>query len=872
MEQRWTRRFTTGDPNDLDLLGGKGAGLAAMSQLGLPVPPGFVITTDACRAYLAHDGEEPIGLWQEVEQALQSIERDTGKRIGDPAGPLLLSVRSGAKISMPGMMDTILNIGLNDATTAGLAKLTNERFALDSYRRLIQMFSRVALGLDTNEFEEALADERKRTGAPDDASLTPNALREVIERYRAILSDRGVTFPDDPRDQIRLAALAVFRSWNTPRAIAYREANQIPDDIGTAAVVQTMVFGNLGDDSGTGVAFTRDPNTGQAGLFGEFLPNAQGEDVVAGIRTPIPITKMAENVHWRPAHRQLTELAEQLETHERDMQDIEFTVEQGRLWLLQTRTGKRTAQAAVTIGVALAREGLIDKQTAIQRVTAENIEHLLHPRLDESADLQVVATGLPASPGAAIGKVVLDPDEARQRGANGEAVILVRNETAADDFPGMQNAQGLLTARGGMTSHAAVVARGMGKPAVTGCADLEIDQDAGVIHVGDLTVHENDEITIDGATGRVFLGHAALVQPELSGDVETLLNWADCCRRLGVRANADTPADAARARALGAEGIGLCRTEHMFFGEDRIDAMREMILAESDEARETALRQLEHFQTTDFEGIFRAMDGLPVVIRTIDPPLHEFLPRTPEEIARLAKRLNLDSDVIEAKIEELREGNPMLGHRGCRLGITFPEVTEMQARAIFRAAEACAADGIQVKPAVMIPLVSTAEELRRQREVVESVARECCDKSTPTVAYKVGTMIELPRAALTAGALAEYADFFSFGTNDLTQTTLGMSRDDAGRFLPDYLRNGIYPSDPFQTLDIAGVGRLIRMATAEGRSVKPDLITAICGEHGGDPESIAFCERAGMDYVSCSPFRVPIARLAAAHAAIAASI
>jgi pyruvate,orthophosphate dikinase len=871
MEQRWTRRFTTGDPNDRDLLGGKGAGLTAMTQLGLPVPPGFVITTDACRAYLANDGEEPAGLWQEVEQELQAIESETGKRIGDPACPLLLSVRSGAKISMPGMMDTILNIGLNDETAAGLAKLANERFALDSYRRLIQMFSRVALGVDTDDFEDALADVRARAGAPDDASLTPDALREVIARYRAILAEHGVTFPDDPHNQIRLAALAVFRSWNTPRAIAYREANQIPDDIGTAAVVQTMVFGNLGDDSGTGVAFTRDPNTGEDGLFGEFLPNAQGEDVVAGIRTPIPIQTMAEHAAWRPAHRQLTHLAEQLETHERDMQDIEFTVEQGQLWLLQTRTGKRTAQAAVTSAVALSREGLIDKQTAVQRVTPENIEQLLHPRLDERSDLRVIATGLPASPGAAIGQVVLDPDEARQRGANGEAVILVRNETAADDFPGMQKAQGLLTARGGMTSHAAVVARGMGKPAVTGCSDLEIDQDAGVIRVGDLTLHANDEITIDGGTGRVFLGHATLVQPELRGTVKTLLNWADCCRRLGVRANADTPEDAARARALGAEGIGLCRTEHMFFGEDRIDAMREMILAESDAARESALRQLEQFQTADFEGIFRAMDGLPVVIRTLDPPLHEFLPRTPEEIARLAERLKLENEAIEAKIEELREGNPMLGHRGCRLGITFPEVTTMQARAIFRAAHACAAAGIEVKPAIMIPLVSTAEELRRQREVVESVARECCDELSPAIAFKVGTMIELPRAALTAGELAEYADFFSFGTNDLTQTTLGMSRDDAGRFLPDYLEAGIYPADPFQTLDIAGVGRLIRIATTEGRAVKPNLITAICGEHGGDPRSIDFCEDVGMDYVSCSPFRVPVARLAAAHAAIEAN-
>jgi pyruvate,orthophosphate dikinase len=760
---------------------------------------------------------------------------------------------------------------LNDETTAGLAALTNERFALDSYRRLIKMFSRVALGVETDAFERALAEARVSTGAPHDAGLTPDALRGLIARYRAILAKRSVTFPDDPYDQIRLAALAVFRSWNTSRAIAYREANHIPDDIGTAAVVQTMVFGNLGDDSGTGVAFTRNPNTGEAGLFGEFLPNAQGEDVVAGIRTPIAIKKMTENAAWRPAHRQLSELAQQLETHERDMLDIEFTVEQGRLWLLQTRTGKRTAQAAVTISVALASEGLIDQQTAVQRVTPENIEHLLHSRLDESVDLPVIAIGLPASPGAAIGKVVLDPEEARQRGANGEAVILVRNETAADDFPGMQKSQGLLTVRGGMTSHAAVVARGMGKPAVTGCPDLEIDQDAGLIRVGDLTIHENDEITIDGASGRVFLGHAALVQPELQGDVETLLKWADARRRLRVRANADTPADAARARRLGAEGIGLCRTEHMFFGENRIDAMREMILAESDQARESALDRLEQYQTADFEGIFRAMDGSPVVIRTLDPPLHEFLPRTPEEIARLAERLDLDNDAVVAKIEELREGNPMLGHRGCRLGITFPEVTIMQARAIFRAAVACATEEIEVKPSIMIPLVSAAEELRRQRELVDSVAHEFFDESSPAVSYKVGTMIELPRAALTAGELAEYADFFSFGTNDLTQTTLGMSRDDAGRFLPDYLEAGVYPTDPFQTLDIAGVGRLIRIATTEGRAVKPDLITAICGEHGGDPESIVFCERAGMDYVSCSPFRVPIARLAAAHAAIDAN-
>jgi pyruvate,orthophosphate dikinase len=771
---------------------------------------------------------------------------------------------------MPGMMDTILNVGLNDATTDGLGRLMGERFALDAHRRLLQMFGEVVLDAPADKFADALSGARLATGASSDHELDPPALRRLIAHFREILQSRGEAVPDDPMKQVRDAVLAVFRSFNTERARAYRQMHGLSDEMGTAANIQAMVFGNMGADSATGVAFTRNPNTGAPGLFGEFLQNAQGEDIVAGIRTPRPVREMFDDPEFREAGNRLQAISDQLETHFRDMQDIEFTVEQGRLWILQTRTGKRTAQAAVRIAVDLANIGSIDRQEAVHRVSPSQIELLMHPHIDPSRDLAVVASGLPASPGAATGAVVVTAAEAKRRGEAGEAVLLVRPETAADDFPGMRWAQGILTARGGMTSHAAVVARGMGTPAVVGCAALEVDERAGVVRIGSTVVRAGDDLTIDGSTGQVILGTVAMTPAHLDDYAQTLLSWADGVRRLHVRANADTPADAQRARSLRAEGIGLCRTEHMFFNDGRLHVVRTLILAEDAEERQRALARLEQFQTGDFAGIFRAMDGLPVTIRTLDPPLHEFLPQRPEEITQLASRLGMSVGAVEARIEELREANPMLGHRGCRLGMTVPEITEMQARAIFRASLLCAMEGIDVRPEIMIPLVSDVEELRRQRKVIDAVATRLFGKAGRAVEYRVGTLIELPRAALRGADLATEADFFRFGTNDLTQTVYGLSRDDAGTFLPQYLSEGIYKRDPFQVLDRDCVGELIRIAAKRGRAVQPGLELGVCGEHGGDPESIQFCHEIGLDYVSCSPFRVPVARIAAAHAALGA--
>jgi len=866
---QWVSAFDQGDGANKDLLGGKGANLAEMTHLGLPVPPGFTVTTDACRAYLATDGALPDGLWAEVVDGVASIEAQLDRKLGDLTNPLLVSVRSGAKFSMPGMMDTILNLGLNDQTVAGLAASADERFAWDCYRRLIQMYAKVVMNVESDHFEDAIDALKRRERVRLDYELSAIALSElVIEFKRIVLRDTGREFPQDPWDQLRGSIEAVFGSWNNRRAINYRNQNQIPHDLGTAVNIQAMVFGNLGQDSATGVAFTRNPATGEDGIFGEFLVNAQGEDVVAGVRTPQPISEMAALPAFAVAWSSFQDITALLERHYREMQDVEFTIQNGRLFMLQTRTGKRTGQAAVNIAVAMVGEELISKEEAIQRVEPSQLDQLLHPMIDPAYHPEVLAVGLPASPGAATGKIVFDADDAKRLGDDGERVILVRIETSPEDFHGMVAAQAVLTARGGMTSHAAVVARGMGKPCVAGCGALDIDYRAGTVKVGGQTLHEGDFITIDGASGRVMLGEVPTIEPNVGGSVATLLGWADNDRRLGIRANADTPADAAKARELGAEGIGLCRTEHMFFEGDRIQAMREMIMAANSAERSVALDRLLPMQQEDFEGIFRVMDGFPVTIRTLDPPLHEFLPHTEHDIETLAHATGMTVEQVQNKTAALREANPMLGHRWCRLGISYPEITAMQARAIFNAAARCVQDGVVVHPEIMIPLVADVEELRRQREVVDTVAKQVFAEHGVVVDYSVGTMIELPRAALTAAQIAEQAEFFSFGTNDLTQTTFGLSRDDAGRFLPMYVENGILPVDPFVTLDQVGVGELIEIATERGRSTRPDIKLGICGEHGGDPASVRFCHQAGLNYVSCSPFRVPVARLAAAQAAL----
>ncbi|HRA47384.1 MAG TPA: pyruvate, phosphate dikinase [Thermomicrobiales bacterium] len=864
---QWIRLFSEGRAADNALLGGKGANLAEMVHLGLPIPPGFTITTEACREYLA-TGEVPAGLWDEVDRGIDTIEQKLGRALGDPTNPLLVSVRSGAVQSMPGMMDTILNIGLNDTTRAGLATALGERFAYDAHRRLLQMYGHIVLGLPDDHFADAISGARLATVASSESDLDPNALSGLVQRFQTILTEAEVPVPNNPRHQIREAVLAVFRSWHSERAVAYRRLYRMDSATGTAATIQAMVFGNRGSTSGTGVAFTRNPATGAPGLFGEFLINAQGEDVVAGVRTPQHLEDLAEDPVWSESITTLRSIGDQLETHFRDMQDIEFTVEEGRLWVLQTRTAKRTAQAAVRIAVELANSGMINRSEAVRRVTPEQIESILHPGLDNSRTMNVVATGLPASPGAARGQIVLTQQEAIQLGEAGTKVILVRTETAAEDFPGMVHAQGILTARGGMTSHAAVVARGMGKPAVTGCSEMVIDTRAGTVAFGSRLFHVGETIAIDGATGRVIAGPVTMVPADLSDDARTLLAWADDIRRLHVRANADTPDDARRARQLGAEGIGLCRTEHMFFGDGRLHAIRTLILSEGEDERAAALAKLEQFQYSDFLGIFRAMDGFPVTIRTLDPPLHEFLPHQPHETAALATRLGLDTAVLQARVNVMRETNPMLGHRGCRLGMTYPEITAMQARAITRAAIACVHEGIAVEPEIMIPLVSVTEELKRQHAVVVAAVEEVLERAGERIPYHVGTMIELPRAAIRAGQLASVAEFFSFGTNDLTQTTFGLSRDDSVRFLPAYLESGVFRTDPFQILDRDGVGVLIQNAVTSGRATRPGMPMGVCGEHGGNPNSIEFCDQIGLDYVSCSPFRVPVARLAAAHATL----
>jgi len=841
-------------PGGRELLGGKGVGLAEMTALGIPVPAGFTITTDACRATM-DGGEVPEELWPEVDDHVARLEEKTGKRFGDAADPLLVSVRSGAAVSMPGMMDTILNLGLNDVAVEGVAAATgNPRFAFDSYRRLIQMYGEVVDGIDGHVFEGELQALKEARGARLDVELTADDLRALIATFQELYErEAGSPFPPDAREQLRRATRAVFDSWESPRARVYRRTYDISDELGTAVNVVQMVFGNKGDTSGTGVCFTRDPSTGERRLYGEFLVNAQGEDVVAGIRTPEPIEHMRELLP--DAYARLTATLERLEEHYREMQDIEFTVEEGALFLLQTRTGKRTARAALRIAAEMTEEDLISREEAVTRIDPGQLDQLLHPMIDPDATVDVVATGLNASPGAASGAIVLDADLAETRGRDGEDVLLVRWETTPDDIHGLIHARGVLTAHGGMTSHAAVVARGMGKPCVAGCEALSIDLDARTVRLGEVELREGDHLTIDGGTGRVIVGTVPLVPPAIDENFETILGWADAVRRLRVRANADTPEDAAKAREFGAEGIGLCRTEHMFMAPDRLPVVQEMILANDEPARRAALDRLLPVQQSDFEGIFEAMAGFPVTIRLLDPPLHEFLP--PAEDAT--------SDTMRRRIEQLREANPMLGTRGCRLGLQYPEIYEMQVRAIVRAARAVQErSGEAPLVEIMHPLVGFGEELRRLRELTERVASEEAE-----VAYLVGTMIELPRACVRADEIAEIADFCSFGTNDLTQTALGFSRDDAeGKFLTYYLEHGILERNPFEVLDQEGVGELMRIAVEKGRGAKPDLKLGICGEHGGEPRSVVFCHGLGLDYVSCSPYRVPLARLAAAQAAL----
>ena len=844
-------------PGGRELLGGKGIGLAEMTALGVPVPAGFTVTTDACREVM-RSGDVPDDLWRQVDTHVARLEETSGKRFGDPQDPLLVSVRSGAAVSMPGMMDTILNLGLDDVAVEGLAAATgNPRFAFDSYRRLIQMYGEVVDGIDAHLFEGELQELKERRGVQLDVDLGADDLRALIETFQGIYErEVAAPFPDDASEQLRRAVRAVFDSWESPRAKVYRRTYEIPDDLGTAVNVVQMVFGNKGESSGTGVCFTRDPSTGERRLFGEFLVDAQGEDVVAGIRTPEPIDGMLDRLP--EAYSQLVATLERLEEHYREMQDVEFTVEDGELFLLQTRTGKRTARAALRIAVEMTDEGLISREEAVVRIDPGQLDQLLHPMIDPDAQLDVVATGLNASPGAASGAIVLDADLAEERGRAGEDVLLVRWETTPDDIHGLIQARGVLTAHGGMTSHAAVVARGMGKPCVAGCESLSIDLKARTITIGDHALAEGDRLTIDGGTGRVIVGAVPLVPPEIDERFGTILGWADELRRLRVRANADTPEDAAKAREFGAEGIGLCRTEHMFMAADRLPVVQEMILASDEQARRAALDRLLPVQQADFEGIFEAMAGLPVTIRLLDPPLHEFLPSADEAT----------SETMRRRIEQLREANPMLGTRGCRLGLQYPEIYEMQVRAIVRAAAAVQErTGEAPLVEIMHPLVGFGEELRRLRDLTEHVAAQ-----EQAVEHLVGTMIELPRACMRADEIAELADFFSFGTNDLTQTALGFSRDDAeGKFLTYYLEHGILERNPFEVLDVEGVGELMRIAVERGRGVKPGLKLGICGEHGGEPRSVAFCHGLGLDYVSCSPYRVPLARLAAAQAALAES-
>ncbi len=851
-----------------NLLGGKGANLAEMTNAKLPVPPGFTITTEAC-VYFSEKKKWPQGLDKQVEKNLKNLEKVTGKKFGSNENPLLVSVRSGARVSMPGMMDTVLNLGLNDDTVKGLAEKTgNDRMAYDSYRRFINMFGDVVMGVSHEHFEHEMDELKKEVGAKVDTDLSADDLKELCKRYEQVVKKHaGKSFPQNPEKQLEMAIKAVFQSWNNPRAMTYRRINNIPHHWGTAVNVQTMVFGNMGETSGTGVAFTRNPATGVREHYGECLINAQGEDVVAGIRTPQPIDSLKPVVP--KAYEELLKVYDKLEKHYRDVQDFEFTIEEGKLYVLQTRNGKRTAQAAVKIAVDMANEGLIDRDTAILRVDPEQLNQLLHKRIDPDAKVHVIAKGLPASPGAASGKVVFTAEDAVDWVHDkDEKVILVRNETSPEDIEGMDVAQGILTAKGGMTSHAAVVARGMGKCCVAGCEAIHVDYKRKTFHVKDLVVGEGDVVSLNGTTGEVIKGDVELIEPEISGEFKTFMQWADKVRSLGVRTNADTPKDAQIARDFGAEGIGLCRTEHMFFEADRIKAVRRMILAEDEDGRRKALSKLLPMQQGDFEGIFKAMDGLPVTIRLLDPPLHEFLPTEPKDIAALAGEMGVQVEKLESKIRSLHELNPMLGHRGCRLAITYPEICEMQARAIFEATVAVKKKGVKVYPEVMIPLIGAVEELKVLKEIVVRAADEVMEKRKTRFKYTVGTMIEIPRAALTADIVAEEAEFFSFGTNDLTQMTFGFSRDDVGKFVPEYIEKGILERDPFQVLDQTGVGQLVEMGVRKGRKTNPALKVGICGEHGGEPSSVEFCHKVGMNYVSCSPFRVPIARVAAAQAQV----
>jgi pyruvate,orthophosphate dikinase len=882
---KWVYSFgdgaAEGRAGDRNLLGGKGANLAEMCSLGLPVPPGFTITTEASNWYYSNGRSYPATLEADVGAALDQVGRLTGRSFGDPAKLLLVSVRSGARASMPGMMDTVLNLGLNDVTVEALARDSGDtRFAYDSYRRFIHMYSDVVMGLEHEVFEEILEEEKARLGHELDTEFSANEWQDVIALYKSKIEEElGKPFPQDPQEQLWGAIGAVFSSWMNHRAITYRKLHDIPESWGTAVSVQAMVFGNMGNTSATGVAFTRNPSTGEKALYGEFLVNAQGEDVVAGIRTPQSITEAARIAAGsdKPSLQKLmpeafasfVDISERLEKHYRDMQDLEFTIERGKLWMLQTRSGKRTAKAALKIAVEMAAEKLITKQEAIARIDPASLDQLLHPTIDPDAERHVIGIGLPASPGAATGEIVFSSDEAEDLKAQGRKAILVRIETSPEDIHGMHASEGILTTRGGMTSHAAVVARGMGKPCVSGAGSLRVDYKTGALLAMGTTLKKGDIITIDGGNGQVLKGTVPMLQPELSGDFAAIMEWADAMRRMKVRTNAETPADARMARSFGAEGIGLCRTEHMFFDDDRIVAMREMILADTENDRRAALAKLLPMQRSDFLELFEIMAGLPVTIRLLDPPLHEFLPKTEEEIAEVASLMNVSAERLRQRTEALHEVNPMLGHRGCRLAITYPEVAEMQARAIFEAAvEAGRRTGAPVVPEVMVPLVGLAEELDYVKACIDKVAASVIEESGTTIDYLVGTMIELPRAAIRAQMIAKTAEFFSFGTNDLTQTTFGISRDDAASFLDTYRQKGIIEQDPFISLDIDGVGELVRMASEKGRATRPEIKLGICGEHGGDPASIRFCEEVGLDYVSCSPFRVPIARLAAAQAVV----
>jgi len=853
-----------------NLLGGKGAGLAEMTNLGIPVPPGFTITTEVCTAFYENDRKWPEGLEEQIRENLKRLEEEMGAKFADPDNPLLLSVRSGARVSMPGMMDTVLNLGLNDATAQGLIKKTgNPRFVYDSYRRFVHMYSDVVLEVPHEAFEEAIAAKKKARGVKLDMDLTADDLKELVEEYKEIARKHtGKDFPEDPWEQLRGSINAVFDSWNNQRAITYRKINGIPGDWGTAVNVQTMVFGNMGETSGTGVAFTRDPATGENVFYGEYLMNAQGEDVVAGIRTPKPISELKKSMP--EIYAQLEQIYHTLEKHYKDMQDIEFTIQDGRLFMLQTRNGKRTGTAAVRIAVEMVEEGLIDKKTAVLRVPPAQLDQLLHPMIDAKAKVDVIAKGLPASPGAAVGRVVFTAKAAEEWAARGEKVVLARTETSPEDIGGMHVAVDILTSRGGMTSHAAVVARGMGTCCVAGCGALIINEKEKRITCGDLTISEGDWITLNGSTGEVILGQVPLVEPELTGNFGKLMEWADEFRALKVRTNADTPEDAKQARYFGAEGIGLCRTEHMFFAEDRIRAMREMILADTEEQRRTALAKLLPYQKGDFMGIFREMDGLPVTIRLLDPPLHEFLPSLEQskQIEELASEMGIAEQKVRDRIGALHELNPMLGFRGCRLGVVFSEIYEMQTRAIFEAACELVREGVNVMPEVMVPLVGTTGEMEMIREYVVGIADKTIKEYGVDLDYMVGTMIEVPRAALIADEIAKSAEFFSFGTNDMTQMVFGYSRDDAGKFLGEYMDRNVLKHDPFQSLDQEGVGQMVTMGVERGRSTRPDLKIGVCGEHGGDPDSVEFFHKVGLDYVSCSPYRVPIARLAAAQAEI----